>query len=241
MNPSLTSDGIHLSSAGVDLLASKWVAAFNAPFDSTKPVETGAVTNTAGTIVTVSLFEAASPPILPASGQTGWIIKENGVTRSLGTVTASSTTVSIPILGKPLESGKTVTIEYAPGNVTDSASNALDAFSAQSVTNNSAYVLPSAPAGLSSDTGKIQVVLNWNAVDDAANYNIYRDGVLLTTSATNSKTVMEDTGMNYAYTVTAVDAYAVESAASDEITQNTATGGASFPMRGLFEVTPISI
>lgn len=104
--------------------------------DSTPPTFASASVPTNGNSIAVVLTEADSAPILPASGVTGFTVLVNGTARSISSATASGTTVTLN-LASPIYQGETVTVSYAPGNVTDSASNAMASFGAQSVTNNS--------------------------------------------------------------------------------------------------------
>lgn len=106
--------------------------------DTTPPTFASASVPSAGTSVAVVLTETGSPPILPASGVTGFSVLVNGTAATISSATASSTTVTLN-LASTVFSGDTVTVSYTPGNVTDSAAspNAMVAFSAQSVTNSS--------------------------------------------------------------------------------------------------------
>jgi len=75
-----------------------------------------------------------------------------------------------------------------------------------------------APAGLVGAPSDSEVDLAWDAVDGAESYNIYRDGVLLANSATNSyadTTAINST--NYSYAIAAVHG-TTESARSASVT-----------------------
>ena len=67
-----------------------------------------------------------------------------------------------------------------------------------------------------------QIDLNWDSVTGAVSYNVYRDGNLIDSSATNS---YSDTGLSpstaYTYTVTAVDSNGIESAHSSPASATT--------------------
>lgn len=78
----------------------------------------------------VTLTERDSPPIQPSTGVTGFAVTVNGVARTVSSATASGKIVSL-VLASPLAAGDTVQVSYSPGNVTDSANNAMAAFSAQ--------------------------------------------------------------------------------------------------------------
>lgn len=107
--------------------------------DTTPPVVASANVNAAGTTLTITFTEAGSPPVLPASSVTGFTLKAGGVTTGSLTSTAISSTTYTATTGRTILSGETLTLDYAPGNVTDSAGspNAMLTFSATSVTNNS--------------------------------------------------------------------------------------------------------
>jgi hypothetical protein len=109
--------------------------------DSTPPTFASASVPANGNSIAVALTEADSAPILPASGVTGFTVLVNGTARSISSATASGTTVTLN-LASAVYAGDVVTVSYAPGNVTDSASNAMASFGAQSVTNNSTVPAP---------------------------------------------------------------------------------------------------
>lgn len=106
--------------------------------DTTKPVFASASVPSLGSTVAVVLTETGSPPILPATGVTGFTVLVNAVSRTITSGTAASTTVTLN-LATPVLIGDTVTVSYTPGNITDSATspNSMNAFTAQSVTNSS--------------------------------------------------------------------------------------------------------
>jgi hypothetical protein len=106
--------------------------------DSVKPVFASATVPSSGLSVAVTLTEADSLPILPAS-VTGFAVTVDGLSRSISSATASGNIVTLTLASPPVFAGQTVTVAYTPGNVTDSAAtpNAMLAFAAQSVTNSS--------------------------------------------------------------------------------------------------------
>jgi hypothetical protein len=107
--------------------------------DTTKPVFASAAVPVNGLTLSVTLTEADSLPILPASGCTGFSVTVDGAARTISSATASGNIVTLTLASPPVFAGQTVNVEYSPGNVTDSAAtpNAMLAFAAQSVTNNS--------------------------------------------------------------------------------------------------------
>lgn len=131
-------DDIHPTVAGHSLTPPGIAAAFVA-VDYTRPAFASASVPSAGTTVVVVLTESGSAPILPASALSGFVVTVNGVSKSVASSSASSVTATLT-MAATIHQGDTVTISYAPGNVTDSAptvANYLALLSAQSVTNNS--------------------------------------------------------------------------------------------------------
>jgi hypothetical protein len=108
------------------------------------PVVASASVNAAGTTLTITFTETGSPPVLPASGATGFTLSA-----SLGAVTLAAPSISgttyTATISRAIRTGETLTLAYAPGNVTDSAisPNAMVTFSGTSVTNNSTQAMPS--------------------------------------------------------------------------------------------------
>lgn len=114
----------------------------SAAADTTKPVFAGASVPADGLTVSVSLTDAGT--LLPTSGVTGFSVTVAGAAATISSATASGTTVTLTV-SAAVYSGQTVTVAYTPGNVTDNSSNVLDAFTAQSVTNNSTVTNAIAP------------------------------------------------------------------------------------------------
>lgn len=107
------------------------------PYDL-PPTFFNAVVPSAGDQVRVQLMGVAQAPLLPASGVTGFIVKVNTIPATISSaVVEYNSQILLEISSPVILSGDTVTIEYSPGNVTDSHDNALEAFSAQSVINES--------------------------------------------------------------------------------------------------------
>jgi hypothetical protein len=106
--------------------------------DTTRPVFASAAVSANGLTIAVTLTEAGTPPILPASGITGFMVSADTVARTISSATASGNVVTLN-LASVVFAGQSVTVSYSPGNVTDSASppNAMLAFAAQSATNSS--------------------------------------------------------------------------------------------------------
>lgn len=127
------------SSAGWATLA----AAFKpSAGDTTPPVVASASVNAAGTTLTISFTEASSPPVLPASSVTGFTLKAGGISTGTLTATAISSLTYTATPARTILQGETLTLDYAPGNVTDSAAtpNAMATFSGTPVTNNSTQI-----------------------------------------------------------------------------------------------------
>ena len=111
--------------------------------DITPPVLASAAVNAAGTTLTVTFTETSSPPVLPASGATGFTLSASGGAVTLSSPAISGTTYTATT-SRAIYNGEIITLAYSPGNVTDSATspNALVAFSLSAVTNNSTAVHP---------------------------------------------------------------------------------------------------
>jgi hypothetical protein len=113
------------------------------PRDSTPPVVSSASVNAAGTTLTVNFTETGSPPVLPASGATGFSLAASGgaVTLSGWTRTGTAPGYFTATTSRTIRVGETLTLAYSSstGNVTDSATppNALATFSGTAVTNGS--------------------------------------------------------------------------------------------------------
>jgi hypothetical protein len=103
--------------------------------DSTAPVVASAAVT--GTTLTIAYTEAGSAPVLPASGAAGFTLTASGGAVTVATGTIAGTT-GTHTLSRPIAYGETVTLAYAPGNVTDSATspNSLASFSGFAVTVN---------------------------------------------------------------------------------------------------------
>lgn len=91
-----------------------------------------------GAHVKIRLGGVALPPLLPAVGVTGFTVLVNSSPATISSaVTEFNSKILLAISSPLIHSGDTVTIAYTPGNVTDSDGNALGAFGAQPVLNNS--------------------------------------------------------------------------------------------------------
>ena len=111
---------------------------FGGAADVTPPVVASAAVNAAGTTLTVNLTETGSPPVLPASGATGFTLSTTGAAVTLSSPAISGTTYTATI-SRAIQVMETLSLAYAPGNVTDSATtpNSMAAASGVSVTNGS--------------------------------------------------------------------------------------------------------
>ena len=117
-----TSNAAMQDMTGNDMLTVSGFAAINsssvAP-DLRAPVFSSAMTNTAGTLLTLTYDEALISTTAPASAFTVTI---NGVDFQPNAVAISGTTVRLT-MGTAIEFGKTVTVSYAAPTVNTSASN----------------------------------------------------------------------------------------------------------------------
>ena len=107
--------------------------------DTLGPVVASATIQLGGTSAILELTESESPPVLPENAITGFTISTNGDAVSVLTAWRTASTQITLAFDRAIPKDATVTLEYAPGNVTDSAAspNAMAAFSGFAVTNNS--------------------------------------------------------------------------------------------------------
>jgi hypothetical protein len=184
--------------------------------DSTAPSQPTNLTATAQSQTSVALSWSASTDNV---GVTSYLIQRNGAV--IATVTAPTTSYTDTTAAANTSYSYQVLARDAAGN-TSSASTAV------SVTTPAApdTTAPSAPANLTATaTAATQVNLSWSAVSDPSGitrYDIYRNGVLLSSSLTTSfadGTVSGNT--NYSYTVKAVDGANNTSTASNSATVTT--------------------
>lgn len=108
----------------------------NSTVDAVAPTFLSASINAAGDTLTVNFTEAGSPPLLPATGATGFTL--SGGHALANGVRQTNTQYAFAITGQVYQ-GDVLTVSYSGGNVTDSAGspNSLSTFSTQAVTNNS--------------------------------------------------------------------------------------------------------
>lgn len=93
-----------------------------------------------GNGLTVALeFNEDAPPLLPALSVTGFVLKVGGVSKTISSASRTANTEITLTMAAAIGLGLTVTVDYSPGNVTDSESTpqAMLAFTNQPVTNNS--------------------------------------------------------------------------------------------------------
>lgn len=109
--------------------------------DSTAPTIAGATCSTDG----LSIVLTASESVLPSTGVTGFSSAVAGLPRTVSSIARTSPTTITLTLASPVYAGESVTTSYTPGNVTDAAGNAMEAFSGLSATNGSEVEAPDVP------------------------------------------------------------------------------------------------
>lgn len=111
----------------------------NSTADAVAPILATATVADAGTTVALTFVESASPPLLPASGVTGFSLTTNGLSVVIASATRTASTTITLTLGQTIHAGDVVLLSYSGGNVTDSASpaNSLATVTNAAVTNNS--------------------------------------------------------------------------------------------------------
>lgn len=118
-------------------LAGGGTGSFSETVSSVAPALASAVVPSAGTSATLT-FTVPAQPLLPASGITGLTLKINGAGATVTSARTSNTVITLTLVSPAtIFSTDTVTLDYAPGNITDSVPTSLATFSGTSVTNNS--------------------------------------------------------------------------------------------------------
>lgn len=107
--------------------------------DETAPVFASAQIPSGGTTVIVTLTEADSPPVLPQYAVTGFTLSSDGGALTVDAAHRTGNTEITLYVDRAILSDETVTVSYASGNVTDSASspNSMADFASEAITNNS--------------------------------------------------------------------------------------------------------
>jgi chitodextrinase len=145
------------------------------------------------------------------------------------TVVGTSTTTGATISGLTAGSTHTYTVTALD------ASNAESAHSTSATgTTTNPTTTPAPPTGLAvTGTTTTSISLAWtetNNADPAASYKVYEGGTVVATPTTTSATISGlASGTSHTYTVTALDAAAVESAHSASITGTTQSSGGGSP------------
>lgn len=122
--------------------------------------------NTAGTALIATFnIAAGQSPMLPSSGMTGFTVKANGVTQTISSTSALSGDTVTLNLSAAIPYTDTVTLTYAPGNVTDSYPTDLAAFSATAITNNSNVGKPPTFSSANVDTTGLILTVDFTCYD----------------------------------------------------------------------------
>ncbi len=92
--------------------------------------------------LTIALvFTVPSSPLLPAAGITGLTCTVAGSNATFTSSRTAADTITLTMT-TTIYDDQVVTVSYAPGNITDTATTALEAFTNTAVTNNSTAVAP---------------------------------------------------------------------------------------------------
>ena len=125
-------DGVHPTVVGADQIADGVETVLRATLDNTPPDLLIASTDEGGVQVSLGFDEAM------ASGYDGLTVKINGTSASvLSYAWNGQKTILTLTMGRGITSTDVVTLDYAPGTLTDFAGNALASFTGHSVSNNS--------------------------------------------------------------------------------------------------------
>lgn len=109
------------------------------PSDETDPVVASITILESGTVVSVAFTEADSPPMLPATGATGFTLSMSGGAVTISNLNRVSDLIYEGTLSRTIQYDETGTAAATGSNVTDSADvpNALADFTGFTVTNSS--------------------------------------------------------------------------------------------------------
>lgn len=132
-------DTTHPNDTGMQVIADLAIPVILSQIDSTAPVISTAAINTAGTSLVLTYTETGTPPMLPATGVTGYTLSSStGVAVTVSSGTISSTTVTLT-LSRQIYNNETITYSYSQGtgNVTDTSGNEIAAQTNAAVTNGS--------------------------------------------------------------------------------------------------------
>lgn len=125
-------DGVHPTPTGADQIADGVETVLRATLDNTPPALMSAATDTGGVQVSLGFDEAM------AVGYDGLTVKINGTAASvLSYAWNGLKTILTLTMGRGITSTDVVTLDYAPGTLTDFAGNALASLTGHSVSNNS--------------------------------------------------------------------------------------------------------
>lgn len=130
-------DGDDVTGAGFGSTDDPLVGGWFIPYDL-PPTFFNAMVLSAGTSVKVSLMGVAQAPLIPETGVSGFTVLVNSAPATISSSSIEYNSKILLEISSPLiHSTDTVTVAYTPGNLTDSDGNALAAFSAQFVINDS--------------------------------------------------------------------------------------------------------
>lgn len=168
-------DKVHPNDTGAQILADIASAALLTLLDSTAPAISTAAINSAGTALVLTYTESGSPPMLPATGVTGYsVTSSTGVAITVSSGTISTTTVTLN-LSRQIYDNETITYSYdrTTGNVTDTAGNEIATATNAAATNGSTV----SPSISSVSTDAIALVgtastITWSSAGIVGNVDI---------------------------------------------------------------------
>jgi len=106
---------------------------------ATPPTLSTAVVPANGATIALT-FAVPSEPLLPASGITGLTVTVDAVSATFTAARTANTVITLT-MDVAIGASQAVLVSYAPGNITDTATTALEAFTDTAATNNSTYYL----------------------------------------------------------------------------------------------------
>jgi Putative flagellar system-associated repeat len=123
---------VHPTITGADQITDGLEIVLDATLDNTPPALMSAATDTGGVQLSIGFDEAMG------TGTSGFTVKINGEAASVLSYSWNGLhTILTLTMGRGITSADTVTLDYAPGTLSDFAGNALAAITGQAVVNNS--------------------------------------------------------------------------------------------------------
>ena len=161
-------DTVTVSYTGADITATDTgvlvrfrARAVNNAVPAPAPAVTGATTNAAGTVITITFNKAMNNPVGKHAGFTYKIGSRSAQSISAATLNADPTKIDLTTSGTPIAYGDTVTISYIGTNITATDTGVLERFRGQSV-NNAMPVPAPAVTGATTNAAGTVITITFN-------------------------------------------------------------------------------